>query len=446
MAVVGLSSRPPAEAVAFLRDKAVGQRFSFDWRDTWQQEHVTSFVVAKAMSADLLTDIHDALVKAISEGQTREAFIAALRPTLEAKGWWGDQTRTDPVTGRERTVRLGTPRRLRTIFDTNMRMAHAAGRWQGFERTRKTAPYLIYGAVLDEVTREQHAKWGGRGAPRIVLPIDHPFWRTHYPPNGWRCRCIVSAAGLTMLKALGLTVTTDAELEASGWRKTVPYLNRRTGETLTVPKGIDPGFAYNVGLARRAALVPPPAPEPQRDQVVGDRYPKALPPALKPRPYPRGVSKRPGLEGDAVFDAFAKTLGVPEDGVFFDKAQVPLVVGRGLFERRDPLGNVIETKANKGDRGQYAEVLATALKDPDEIWASMQTQLDGSVRLTRTYVAAFVDPDGEKYWMTVVFTQGQGMWSGTTAFAPGKSGKPKGQATYVDTNSRIGTLIYRRKK
>ena len=24
----------------------------------------------------------------------------------------------------------------------------------------------------------------------LVLPIDNEFWREHYPPNGWRCRCI----------------------------------------------------------------------------------------------------------------------------------------------------------------------------------------------------------------------------------------------------------------
>ena len=188
MAVMSFTGRPPAEAVAFLKDKLPGGRMSHDWRDVWQDEHVTSFVIAKMAARDLLADVHQRLVEAISKGVTREQFIKDLRPVLEKAGWWGRKVQTDPVTGVASEVQLGSPRRLRPIFDVNMRMAHAAGRWQRIEEAKAALPFLVYTAVLDEVTRLQHAAWGGRGAIRIVLPVDHPFWRTHYPPNGWHCR------------------------------------------------------------------------------------------------------------------------------------------------------------------------------------------------------------------------------------------------------------------
>ncbi|MFH7767724.1 phage minor head protein, partial [Acinetobacter sp. BSP-28] len=54
---------------------------------------------------------------------------------------------------------------------------------------------------------------------RIVLPIDHPFWLTHYPPLGFRCRCAVIA--LTEKQALKYGITPDDQLpevaEALDW-------------------------------------------------------------------------------------------------------------------------------------------------------------------------------------------------------------------------------------
>ena len=130
MAQFTFAARPSPDALSYFRDKTVGQRFSFDWRDLWQEEHVTSFVVAKMASADLLADTHRALLAAIEQGLTREQFIRDLRPTLEKAGWWGRQEQTDPTTGEVRRVQLGSRRRPATIYDTNMRMAHAASKRQ----------------------------------------------------------------------------------------------------------------------------------------------------------------------------------------------------------------------------------------------------------------------------------------------------------------------------
>lgn len=174
----------PTEAIFHFRNK--GHHVAFDWRDTDAAEHLRSFTVAKAMRLDVLQDIRAAADRALTEGLSFQQFQKDLEPLLRARGWWGRQPMTDPLTGETRIVQLGSPRRLRIIYDTNLRMAHAKGRWERIERVAETRPWLRYLAIQDARTRPEHMAWHG-----TVLRWDHPFWETHYPPNGWRCRCIV---------------------------------------------------------------------------------------------------------------------------------------------------------------------------------------------------------------------------------------------------------------
>ena len=81
------------EAVRYLTGKDVGGRFSFDWRDVRDEEHVSSFVVAKAMNASLLGDIHQGLTSALTQGWSRGRFIDELTPILQQAGWWASRRR-----------------------------------------------------------------------------------------------------------------------------------------------------------------------------------------------------------------------------------------------------------------------------------------------------------------------------------------------------------------
>lgn len=234
--------RPPEEAVAYLRDKAIGEAFSFDWRDVWQEEHATHFVVAKGMQADLLVDIRAMLLQALEDGWTRAQFIEELTPFLRAKGWWGRQTVVDPATGAPQLAQLGSPRRIKTIFDVNMRMAHSAGRWERIQRSAATRPFVQYHHTPQTNPREQHQAWDG-----ITVPLGHPFVQTHWTPNGWGCKCW----WMSLRKA---EVTSEEDLEAAGAYDTRAWTNKRTGEVMQVPAGVDPGFGYNVGEARLAEI------------------------------------------------------------------------------------------------------------------------------------------------------------------------------------------------
>ena len=234
---------PPVEAVEHFRAK--GLHVGFDWRDTDAEQHLRSFTVAKAMEVDILEDIRREVDRAIAEGITPQEFYKELAPRLEEKGWWGRQEMVDPLTGEKRSVQLGSPRRLRIIFDTNVRMSYARGRWERIERIARERPWLRYVSVLDARTRPEHAAWHG-----TILPWDHPWWQTHYPPNGWRCRCMVQQLDDEDLEDFGFT---PSDGPPAGSEQTRPWTNRRTGETIQVPVGIDPGFGHNVGQINLAA-------------------------------------------------------------------------------------------------------------------------------------------------------------------------------------------------
>lgn len=75
---------------------------------------------------------------------------------------------------------------LQAEYQTSKRSAQAARQWKGFEANKDLFPNLKYMTVGDDKVRHDHEKLHG-----IIKSVDHPFWDTHYPPNGWRCRCYV---------------------------------------------------------------------------------------------------------------------------------------------------------------------------------------------------------------------------------------------------------------
>lgn len=219
---------------------------TFNWWDVWQQEHAAAFMVSGIAEADVLQLVRDLVAETLRTGGSFADFARALQPALQAKGWWGDVAITDPRTGEQRITRFDTGR-LQLILDTNLRQSHAAGRWAAAVRNQRRMPYLLYRTMRDERVRISHRAWDG-----IVLPIDHPWWHTHYPPNGWRCRCraiAVSQRDIDRYREDGFVIKTEAPPV-----NMVRYLDKRTGLEAEVPAGIDPGFAYNPGQARMAEL------------------------------------------------------------------------------------------------------------------------------------------------------------------------------------------------
>ena len=184
----------PKEAVVYLQKKKI--RTSWDYREIWGEAHHRTFTVAKIMKADLLRDIHDSLTKALKDGTPFKEWHKQLKPTLIAKGWYGRTEVFNPDTGEFKTITVGS-RRLKTIYETNMRSAYNYGRYQHLRQSGM--PYWMYVSALLPTTRDTHRAMHG-----AVYPKEHPFWSANYPPNGYNCKCKVRGYTEQMLKQRGI--------------------------------------------------------------------------------------------------------------------------------------------------------------------------------------------------------------------------------------------------
>jgi len=390
---VDLKPLPPKEAIAYFQGKGLAK--SFAWQDMWQEEHAKAFTVAKAMRSSVLQDLRDAVGAALKDGTTFAAFKDALRPKLEAQGWWGVKKMRDPLTGEERLVQLGSPRRLRTIFDVNMRTAYAAGRWQRIQETKETIPYLRYTTVGDDKVRPEHAAWDG-----TTLPVDDGWWDEHNPPCDWGCRCTVIQLSQGQLDREGGQVTEKPIAFPSR-----SYTNPRTGEVVRVEGGIGPGWGYNVGKAYLERETPSPMGAPDGDegidagaaQTIGRR--KVSAELVLPDDVDRAEAQAAFLGGFGVSPEHSR--------IFPDRTGDGLVVGPALF--KNSVGQRVRLRRSLL---RALPLVGLTLRDPAEIRRAWRFGPGGDSLLTRRYFGRF--EAGETPIDVVVDWANGGWWAGTS--------------------------------
>lgn len=191
----------PKEIVKYFESK--GLKPSWDWHEVYEDAHAKAFTVAKMVQADLLNDTHKMLTTAIKEGWGEGKFKKNAGELFKKKGWTGHIFAVD-TQGVAKKIELGTPRRIKKIFQCNMHSAYAVGRYKEQMENADVAPYLQYVAILDNRTRPEHSAMHGK-----VFRYDDPIWNTMYPPNGWNCRCMVTQLTAGMAKRKNLKIETS---------------------------------------------------------------------------------------------------------------------------------------------------------------------------------------------------------------------------------------------
>ncbi|MDP3652458.1 MAG: phage minor head protein [Rhodoferax sp.] len=209
--------------IDFLRQKL--RLPTSKWDDIQRSAHDRAFVVAGAAKADLLADLHQAVIARATDGAGLKAFQKDFKAIVAKHGWTG-------WTGEG--SKEGEAWRTRIIYQTNMATSYAAGRHAQMSdpEVLKLHPYWRYihsdGALHP---RPLHLSWHG-----LTLPAEHAFWKTHYAPNGWGCQCRITSVSRQEGEA---SARAGLGEPPAGWDKVDP----KTG----APVGIDKGFDYVPG-------------------------------------------------------------------------------------------------------------------------------------------------------------------------------------------------------
>lgn len=441
-----LFDRPPADAIAFLKSKGLGLTWNF--QEMQDDAHARTFTVAKAGKLDILADIRGALVDNLNAGGTLEDFNRNLVPTLRAKGWWGKQVAVDPDTLDAELVQLGSVRRLKTIYQTNVQSAYMAGRYKR-QMEADAFPYLQYVAVMDSKTRPSHSLLHGK-----IWRKDDPVWDTIYPPRGYNCRCRTRALTAGQVEREGLAVSEPAETVS---REVEFGVNKVTGEAFRatqtgvkvkdalgkpVVSWTDKGFSGNPGKAWLKPFTPPPLGGLPKTFPVG----AALPDLPEPTPVPATRLLPDNLTPEAYADAFLAEFGASIDRatVFHDVTGDVLPVSRDLFT--DSAGKF---KSTKGERGPYMRLLAESIREPDEIWLRWEESRDrpGVWLLKRRYIKSFSLNEGaDVHYGLSVFEYGQDGWTGSTTMMAQPDRSVGARKRYIEKQrDPDGYVLYRKR-
>lgn len=413
-------NQPFQEAIDFLKQKT--NLPTNGWRDILGRSHDRSFVVAGAIKDALLSDLRGAIGQALQGEMTLEQFRKAFDQIVARHGWTG-------WTGEGSEA--GRAWRTRVIYETNLKTAHAAGRYRQMTDPDVVLVYRFwryrhaYYRTPERARPEHQLVFDGK-----VLAWDDPWWETHYPPNGWNCSCGVETLTQDDLDDEGITPDASPKIT---YRK---VRDPKTGELVDVPVGIDLGWDHAPGRDWSLGIVPRELQKPlgradnplKRSQILKPLSDVAKPFAASPLPVgtdPRTAAQRFLAEFGATWD---------NPALFRDAAGHAIGIGRGLFEK-----GTGEIKAGKQDRHLMFPILAETLKDPDEIWLDWVRRRDsGSIMLVRRYLRAAANGLGFSS-----FSWSQAGWEGSTVFSPTRGSANRPDPDYLEKH-RSGALLYRR--
>jgi len=173
---------PPAEAIEFFRDKIPMTSVAFD--EITDAYRARAFTIAGQTRERAVAVVKGWLDRVLEQGLTFKDFRDGLDEAAEAGG-----------------ITAVNPYHAETVFNTNVQTAYNAGRWEMYHapEVADAFPFFQYHTVGDDRVRPAHAAMDG-----FIARRDDPVWDIWLPPNGFNCRCTITAISIEEAEAKGI--------------------------------------------------------------------------------------------------------------------------------------------------------------------------------------------------------------------------------------------------
>lgn len=167
---------PNQEAIDFIKSKPIVSRSIF--KGMLPEIKARAFTIAGIEPANVLQAVRDRLADlpaGASWDDVKSDVAADISPYL-----------VDPdATDEERDGQiLAANRKAELLVRIHGFQAYQSASYQVMDRQRDALPYWQYLSMEDDRVRPSHD-----ALDKVILPADHEFWQTHFPPWDWGCRC-----------------------------------------------------------------------------------------------------------------------------------------------------------------------------------------------------------------------------------------------------------------
>ena len=185
-ATLKIETFPDEAAADYIRGKAVADPANFGrLPDQLKQRAFTVAGIEQLDTVRKLRDIIAKLPEGVSWDEAKKDLAAQISPYVGGDG-------------------KAAKAKAEHLLRVQGFQAYAVARHQEQISTVDILPYWKYVTVGDSRVRPGHAALDGK-----VLRADDPWWKTHYPPWDWGCRCIVESLTERQAEREGISKSGD---------------------------------------------------------------------------------------------------------------------------------------------------------------------------------------------------------------------------------------------